>query len=64
MTIEVTGHVQIWPFIANPLFVYLLAQPSISWGDVMAFVLMMTVPVMVAFVLLERWLIQSVAGRI
>lgn len=37
------------------------AQPPISWGDIMAFALMMTLPLLVVFVLFQRWFVQSVA---
>lgn len=37
------------------------AQPPISWGDIMAFALMMTLPLLVIFVLFQRWFVQSVA---
>lgn len=37
------------------------AQPPISWGDIMAFALMMTLPLLVVFILFQRWFVQSVA---
>jgi multiple sugar transport system permease protein len=39
----------------------LIAQPPISWGDIMAFALMMTAPLLVVFVLFQRWFVRSVA---
>lgn len=39
----------------------LTAQPPISWGDIMAFALMMTAPLLVVFIVFQRWLVQSVA---
>jgi len=38
-----------------------VAQPPISWGDIMAFALMMTAPLLVAFIVFQRWFVQSVA---
>lgn len=39
----------------------LIAQPPISWGDIMAFALMMTAPLLVVFVAFQRWFVRSVA---
>ena len=39
-----------------------IAQPPISWGDIMAFALMMVTPLMAVFVIFQRWFIQSVAS--
>jgi multiple sugar transport system permease protein len=38
-----------------------VGQPPISWGDIMAFGLMMTAPVLVVFVAFQRWFVRSVA---
>jgi multiple sugar transport system permease protein len=40
----------------------LVAQPPISWGDIMAFALMMTAPLLVVFIVFQRWFVQSVAS--
>jgi multiple sugar transport system permease protein len=39
----------------------LTAQPPISWGDIMAFALMMTAPLLVVFIVFQRWFVQSIA---
>lgn len=39
-----------------------IAQPPISWGDIMAFAFMMVLPLLVVFVIFQRWFIQSVAS--
>jgi multiple sugar transport system permease protein len=39
-----------------------IAQPPISWGDIMAFALMMVLPLMAVFIIFQRWFIQSVAS--
>lgn len=36
--------------------------PPVQWGDIMAFAVMMVVPVAVLFVLLGRWLVRSLAS--
>lgn len=40
----------------------LIAQPPISWGDIMAFALMMTAPLLVVFIVFQRWFVQSIAS--
>ncbi len=40
----------------------LIHQPPISWGDVMAFALMMTLPLLILFIAFQRWFVQSVAS--
>jgi multiple sugar transport system permease protein len=40
----------------------LFTQNPINWGDVMAFASMVTVPVLIVFLLFQRWFIQSVAS--
>ena len=37
-------------------------QPPVNWGDIMAFALMMTLPLLVVFILFQRWFVQSVAS--
>jgi multiple sugar transport system permease protein len=37
------------------------SQPPISWGDIMAYALMMTLPLMVAFIVFQRWFVASIA---
>lgn len=39
-----------------------VTQPPISWGQIMAFAFMMTMPLLVVFVLFQRWFVQSVAS--
>jgi multiple sugar transport system permease protein len=39
----------------------LIAQPPISWGDIMAFALMTTAPLLVVFVVFQRWFVRSIA---
>jgi multiple sugar transport system permease protein len=36
-------------------------QPPISWGDIMAYATLTTLPLLVIFILFQRWFIQSVA---
>jgi multiple sugar transport system permease protein len=36
-------------------------QPPISWGDIMAYATLTTLPLLAAFIFLQRWFIQSVA---
>jgi multiple sugar transport system permease protein len=38
-----------------------VAQPPISWGDIMAFALMTTAPLLVVFVVFQRWFVRSIA---
>lgn len=38
-----------------------VTQPPISWGDIMAFALIMSAPLMIVFFLFQRWFVQSVA---
>lgn len=40
----------------------LINQPPISWGDVMAFAFMMTLPLLILFILFQRWFVRSVAS--
>jgi multiple sugar transport system permease protein len=39
-----------------------VTQPPISWGDIMAFAFLMTIPLLVIFILFQRWFVQSVAS--
>jgi len=39
-----------------------VTQPPISWGDIMAYAFMMTVPLLAVFILFQRWFVQSVAS--
>jgi multiple sugar transport system permease protein len=39
-----------------------VTQPPISWGQIMAFAFMMTIPLLVLFILFQRWFVQSVAS--
>ena len=39
-----------------------VTQPPISWGQVMAFAFMMTIPLLVLFIVFQRWFVQSVAS--
>jgi multiple sugar transport system permease protein len=38
------------------------ALPPVQWGDVMAFAVMMVAPVALAFLVLQRWFVKSVAA--
>ncbi len=40
----------------------LIHQPPINWGDVMAFAFMMTLPLLILFIVFQRWFVQSVAS--
>ncbi len=40
----------------------LIHQQPISWGDVMAYAFMMTLPLLVLFLVFQRWFIHSVAS--
>jgi multiple sugar transport system permease protein len=35
--------------------------PPLQWGDIMAFGVMMVAPVLVIFILLQRWFVRGVA---
>ncbi|PJF35987.1 MAG: sugar ABC transporter permease, partial [Candidatus Thermofonsia Clade 1 bacterium] len=37
-------------------------QAPRQWGDVMAFATLATVPVLIVFVLFQRWFVQSVSA--
>jgi multiple sugar transport system permease protein len=37
------------------------SQDPKMWGDIMAFAAMMTVPVLIIFLLFQKWFVQSVA---
>jgi multiple sugar transport system permease protein/fructooligosaccharide transport system permease protein len=37
-------------------------QPPVRWGDVMAYAVIATLPVMIVFTLGQRWIVQSLAG--
>lgn len=39
-----------------------VTQPPISWGDIMAFAFLMTIPLLVVFIVFQRWFVQSVAS--
>jgi len=39
-----------------------VTQPPISWGQIMAFAFMMTIPLLVLFIVFQRWFVQSVAS--
>ena len=38
------------------------AQPPTDWGQIFAFGVLMVIPVMVIFLLFQRWFVQSVAS--
>ncbi len=39
-----------------------VTQPPISWGDIMAFAFLMTIPLLIVFIAFQRWFVQSVAS--
>lgn len=39
-----------------------VTQPPISWGQIMAYAFMMTIPLLVLFIVFQRWFVQSVAS--
>jgi multiple sugar transport system permease protein len=39
-----------------------VTQPPIEWGQIMAFAFMMTIPLLVIFIVFQRWFVQSVAS--
>lgn len=39
-----------------------VTQPPIEWGQIMAFAFMMTIPLLVLFIVFQRWFVQSVAS--
>lgn len=39
-----------------------VTQPPINWGDIMAFAFLMTMPLLVVFIVFQRWFVQSVAS--
>ena len=61
----------LWPLMATthedvrplPLAVATFRTlPPLNWGDIMAFAVMMVAPVLVIFVLFQRWFVRSVAA--
>src|SRR5215471_4773299 len=61
----------LWPLLATrgdtyrPLMVGMLAffnQAPLRWGDVMAFATMIVLPVLFAFLLFQKWFLQSVSS--
>jgi multiple sugar transport system permease protein len=61
----------LWPLLATrgdtyrPLMVGMLAffnQAPLSWGDVMAFASMIVIPVLIAFLLFQKWFLRSAAS--
>jgi multiple sugar transport system permease protein len=37
------------------------SQPPYAWGEIFAFGVLMVIPVLVVFLLFQRWFVQSVA---
>lgn len=74
-TVGILHFLQIWGELLWPVLVatdesvrplplgmsVFVTQPPISWGDIMAFATLTTLPLLVIFILFQRWIIQSVA---
>jgi multiple sugar transport system permease protein len=74
-TVGILHFLQIWGELLWPVLVtteesvrplplgmsIFITQPPISWGDVMAYATLTTLPLFVAFIFFQRWFIQSVA---
>ncbi|MFO8064920.1 MAG: carbohydrate ABC transporter permease [Spirochaetota bacterium] len=74
-TVAILSYIFIWGQLLWPVLVtsgpevrplplgisVLIHQPPINWGHVMAFALMMTLPLMILFIIFQRWFVQSVA---
>lgn len=61
----------LWPAItvpgeeARPLMIGMqqfFSARRVEWGEVMAYASLITVPVLIAFIFLQRWFVRSVAG--
>lgn len=61
----------LWPLLATrgdtyrPLMVGMLAffnQAPLRWGDVMAFASMIVIPVLIMFLLFQKWFLRSAAS--
>jgi multiple sugar transport system permease protein len=61
----------LWPLMVTQGFTYrplpvaiqeFFGQAPRQWGDVMAFASMITIPVLIVFLLFQKWFIQSVAS--
>src|SRR6266516_1998942 len=50
----------LWPLMIG-LQVFFGQQPR-SWGEIMAFASMITIPILIVFLLFQRWFMQSVAS--
>ena len=67
---------QFWSFYMWPLMVtrgdeyqplmvgmsYFQTQAPIKWGSIMAYAAMVTIPVLITFLLFQKWFVQSVAS--
>jgi multiple sugar transport system permease protein len=60
----------LWPLMVTrgetyrPLMVAIqqfFSQPPVIWGNIMAFAAMITIPVLIVFLLFQKWFVQSVA---
>ena len=61
----------LWPLMVTRGYTYrplpvamrvLFGQQPIQWGDIMAFASLVTVPVLIVFLLFQKWFVQSVAS--
>jgi multiple sugar transport system permease protein len=61
----------LWPLITTQGATYrplpvamnvIFGQQPIQWGDIMAFASLVTVPVLIVFIIFQRFFIQSVAS--
>jgi multiple sugar transport system permease protein len=61
-----TYRVQILPFLANAFSIYLFysyfQQLNVLWGQIMAYSTLITIPVLVMFLALQRQFIRSIAS--
>jgi multiple sugar transport system permease protein len=75
-TVAILKALQFWGFYLWPLMVtrgdqyqplmvglgYFQTQAPILWGSIMAYAAMVTIPVLILFLLFQRWFIQSVSS--
>jgi multiple sugar transport system permease protein len=75
-TVAILKFLQFWSFYMWPLMVtrgdqyqplmvgmsYFQTQAPIKWGSIMAYAAMVTIPVLITFLLFQKWFVQSVSS--
>ena len=75
-TVAILKFLQFWSFYMWPLMVtrgdqyqplmvgmsYFQTQQPIKWGSIMAYAAMVTIPVLITFLLFQKWFVQSVSS--